>query len=96
MVDHVLPIFARFKHFIQRIFWPSIDRIPNVKIPIFFIFGTNDEIVPAYHTIKLYEAAKSTVYKAKYEVVGGMHNDTWFKGGKEYLYAIKDFIDKVS
>ena len=23
-----------------------------------------------------------------------MHNDTWLKGGKEYLYAIKDFIEK--
>ena len=25
-----------------------------------------------------------------------MHNDTWFKGGKDYIYAIKDFIDKAS
>jgi hypothetical protein len=24
-----------------------------------------------------------------------MHNDTWFKGGKDYIYAIKDFIDKA-
>jgi len=25
-----------------------------------------------------------------------MHNDTWYKGGKDYIYAIKDFIDKAS
>lgn len=24
-----------------------------------------------------------------------MHNDTWYKGGKDYIYAIKDFIDKA-
>lgn len=27
--------------------------------------------------------------------MGGMHNDTWFKGGKDYLFAIKDFIEKA-
>lgn len=26
---------------------------------------------------------------------GGGHNDTWVKGGKDYAFAIKDFIDKV-
>lgn len=25
-----------------------------------------------------------------------MHNDTWLKGGKDYIYAIKDFIDKAT
>ena len=24
-----------------------------------------------------------------------MHNDTWLKGGKDYIYALKDFIDKA-
>ena len=24
-----------------------------------------------------------------------MHNDTWYKGGKDYIYAIKDFVDKA-
>ena len=24
-----------------------------------------------------------------------MHNDTWFKGGKDYIYTLKDFMDKM-
>jgi hypothetical protein len=28
-------------------------------------------------------------------VPGGMHNDTWLKGGKDYIFALKDFIDKA-
>ena len=24
-----------------------------------------------------------------------MHNDTWIKGGKDYIYSIKDFVDKA-
>ena len=27
-------------------------------------------------------------------VQGGTHNDTWLKGGKDYIYALKEFIDK--
>ena len=25
-----------------------------------------------------------------------MHNDTWLKGGKDYIYVIKDFVDKAT
>lgn len=64
-------------------------------MPILFIVGTLDEIVPAAHTTKLHEAATSALFKQIYQVTGGMHNDTWFKGGKDYIYAIKDFIDKA-
>ena len=28
MVDHIFPLLAHFKHLIQRIFWPSLNRIP--------------------------------------------------------------------
>jgi hypothetical protein len=45
---------------------------------------------------RLYEAATQAAFKQIYQVQGGMHNDTWFKGGKDYIYAIKDFIDKAN
>ena len=60
-----------------------------------FIVGLNDEIVPPPQVNRLYEAAKSAAFKQIYQVPNGMHNDTWFKGGKDYIYAIKDFIDKA-
>lgn len=59
MVDRIFPMFKYFKKLIQRIYWPSIDRIGNIRVPMLFIVGTNDEIVPSIHTNKLYEAAKS-------------------------------------
>jgi fermentation-respiration switch protein FrsA (DUF1100 family) len=63
MVDYIFPLFSYFKSIIQRVFWPSIDRIPKVRVPIFFIVGLNDEIVPPHHTTKLHEAAISAVFK---------------------------------
>ena len=68
MVDHIFPLLRHVKSLILRIHWPSINRIPNVKVPVFFIVGTNDEIVPSYHTGKLFEAAKNAVFKDMYEV----------------------------
>ncbi len=88
-------MLSNFKKVIQRIFWPSIDRLPKIKIPILFITGTSDEIVPTEMTKALYDAATSSVHKQIHTVLNGMHNDTWFKGGKDYLYAIKDFMEKA-
>lgn len=95
MVDHIFPLLAYFKHIIQRIHWPSITRIPNVRIPLLFIVGMSDEIVPPAHVMRLHEAASNAPFKQIYQVQGGMHNDTWYKGGKDYIYAIKDFVDKA-
>lgn len=66
MVDRIFPIFTHFKKLIQRIYWPSIDRIPKIRVPILFIVGSLDEIVPSVHTNKLHEAATSAAFKQVY------------------------------
>jgi len=43
--------------------WPSITRIPKVRIPMLFVVGTSDEIVPPHHAGRLFEAAKSAPFK---------------------------------
>jgi hypothetical protein len=55
MVDHIFPVISYFKKYILKIHWPSINRIGNVKTPILFIVGMNDEIVPPIHTNVLYD-----------------------------------------
>jgi pimeloyl-ACP methyl ester carboxylesterase len=63
MVDRIMPHVAPFKFLIQRIFYPTIDRINSVTCPILFIRGLKDEIVPCDQSIKLYETAKSAKFK---------------------------------
>ena len=94
MVDHIFPHLSRFKNLILRMFWPSIDRIPNVRVPMLFIVGTHDEIVPPPHAKKLHDAASNAPFKQFHQVHGGTHNDTWLKGGKDYIYALKEFLEK--
>ena len=47
MVDKLLPLIAPFKFLVQRIFYPTIDRIGKVTCPIMIIRGIKDEIVPS-------------------------------------------------
>ena len=50
--------FLRFvKSIFLRIEWKTIDIIPNVDVPLFFVTGKNDDIAPAEMTQTLYDAA---------------------------------------
>ena len=46
MVDNLMPMVVKFKSLIQRVYYPSIDRIPKITAPILFIRGLKDKIVP--------------------------------------------------
>ena len=92
MVDNLMPLVAKFKTFIQRVFYPSIDRIPQITTPILFIRGLKDQIVPCTHSERLHKAAKNAPFKMLHSVVEGDHNDCFQKGGQEYVDAHKQFF----
>jgi hypothetical protein len=93
MVDHIFAYLSFFKKSILRIDWNSLNLIKNLEIPVFFISGRNDQIVPCSHMDRLYEAASKASYKDMFKVDNGTHNETWFQAGDDYWYKIKDFID---
>lgn len=41
MIDAIMPVFKYVK-FLQRNFWPSIDKISKVTCPILFVKSMND------------------------------------------------------
>jgi hypothetical protein len=63
MVDHIFPHLTRFKNLILRMHWPTVKRIPSVRVPMLFIVGTDDEIVPPHHAKKLHDAATNAPFK---------------------------------
>jgi fermentation-respiration switch protein FrsA (DUF1100 family) len=72
--------------------WPSNEVLPTIKsIPILFLSGLQDEIVPAMHMKGLYDLceAEKKVWK---EFPDGSHNDTVAKAG--YFEAIDAFIEQ--
>lgn len=58
MVDVLFPFLGLFK-FLQTNFWPSIEKIGDIKVPILFIKSLQDELVPPEHMNRLMRAAKS-------------------------------------
>lgn len=94
MVDVLMPLVAVFKHLIQKIFYPTIDRIGKVSTPILFVRGMKDEIVPRDHTKKLFDAARDARFKQIYECPEGDHNMTWKIGGEDYIAAFRSFFIK--
>ena len=52
--------------------WPSIDRIPNVRVPIIVFHGTADDMVPVSQGRALAQAAENARF---IEIPGGVHNE---------------------
>jgi len=94
MVNVIFPKLSRFKNLILRNFWPSHDRIQNLKTPMLFISGQKDELIPSDHMMELYKRATSSVFKEKFDVPDGGHNDTWFKDIEVYFEKVNGFIKK--
>jgi len=70
--------------------WPSETTLPEITdVPILFLSGLKDEIVPPSHMQQLHKLsrAKTKVWKT---FPNGSHNDTIMEAG--YFHAIADFI----
>ncbi|CAG8468684.1 6244_t:CDS:2 [Acaulospora colombiana] len=92
IISHVAPKF-RYISFICSEIWPSDKSIVRIKsIPILFISGTKDEIIPPRQMRTLYELAATTGRKEWKEVIGGSHYDTVTK--PEYFEIIGEFLRK--
>jgi fermentation-respiration switch protein FrsA (DUF1100 family) len=84
MVDRLMPYVSKLKSLILRINWDSDVKIRDLKQPILFISGENDELVPTFHMRRLVELAQKSAYKELFSVPGGTHNDTWEKAFDYY------------
>ena len=71
--------------------WPSIDRVTRIRIPILFIVGQKDELVPSSQGQQLFEAAGKTLFKERLLVPNGTHNETWHIAGSDYAIYINNF-----
>ncbi|KAJ6259887.1 hypothetical protein Dda_5531 [Drechslerella dactyloides] len=71
--------------------WPSEETIPKVEsIPILFLSGLRDELVPPEHMKRLHQVAGSST-KVWRELPDGSHNDSVMEPG--YFEYINDFVN---
>lgn len=91
MVDAIMPLVAPLKGFILRIGWDSERLLPKTKVPVLFLAGDRDELVPHAHMQQLHRLSPSE-FSQLYVIENGTHNDTWMKGGKMYWIRLAQFM----
>ncbi|KKA28641.1 hypothetical protein TD95_001875 [Thielaviopsis punctulata] len=92
LIPSVIPM-AKYISILCHQVWPSDTLISTISIPILFLSGEQDEIVPPAHMRKLHELAKSPkrVWKS---FPGGDHNSSVLEEG--YFETITDFVNDIS
>jgi len=92
MIDVVIPIFRPFKPLLKNK-WDNKKIIDKINVPILFISGDSDELVPPHMMGALHTAStadSSATGKARnsnhqfHSVHGGGHNDTWMTTSSYY------------
>jgi fermentation-respiration switch protein FrsA (DUF1100 family) len=69
----------------------SIHKISEIHIPVLFIHGTADRIVPFFMSQHLFAAANQP--KRLVLIPGAHHEDCVIVGGRLYLNAASDFLE---
>ena len=69
----------------------SIKKVSRLQVPVLYLHGTADRLVPPEMSRELYRHTASA--KQLKFITGGGHNNSAAVGGDEYLQAVKNFID---
>ena len=72
----------------------SLKKVGHLKMPVLYLHGTEDLLVPAEMSRRLYEKTSSP--KRLEFIDGGGHNNSASVGGGDYLRSIKEFEAFVS
>jgi fermentation-respiration switch protein FrsA (DUF1100 family) len=93
MIDIVMPSFQYFK-FASRNKWRSVDAITKINsIPVLFLSGQADELIPPRQMKKLYDRCPSKKKCLKFFPTG-THNETWSCEG--YYEVLLNFVEKYN
>jgi abhydrolase domain-containing protein 13 len=105
MVDVLMPFLKPIKPYVLRIGWNSaalVSLLGQNRVPILFLAGAKDELVPHRQMVELYntalQSAKSYSGNEKKELIrmhvipDGTHNESWLQGGYAYWDAIRNFM----
>jgi hypothetical protein len=76
--------------FLMRTRLDSESKIRSLHLPLLFIHGTKDSVIPFRLGKKLFEAANEP--KRFEPIAGADHNDVLFVAGESYLSLLREFV----
>lgn len=86
-------VLAYMKGLVLTNHWRTIDLVKDITIPILYITGANDEIVPTEMTVALHEASNNARENRIWVNPDGTHNDSWYVNKAGYLYTLGNFFN---
>ncbi|KAI1315624.1 hypothetical protein EDD11_000576 [Mortierella claussenii] len=93
VIPHVLPMISSVSFLCHQI-WNSEQMIQQItRLPVLFLSGRKDELVPPGHMQELHRLLDTTGEVVWREFSDGTHNDTCLKPG--YFEAIKAFLEGI-
>ena len=69
----------------------SINKVGRLQVPVLYLHGTADRLVPPEMSRQLYQHTASAK-RLKY-IEGGGHNNSAAVGGEEYLQVVQKFLE---
>ncbi|KND94715.1 Protein bem46 [Tolypocladium ophioglossoides CBS 100239] len=93
LIPSVIPP-AKYLTLLCHQVWPSESILPSIKkVPVLFLSGLQDEIVPPNHMRQLYEVCNAPSKKWR-PFPGGDHNSSVLEEG--YFEAMAEFVAEVT
>ena len=87
-------VFPNMKNgLLDKVFCPSVAKIPKVKAPINIFHGTNDEVIHISNGQSLYEACRPNHPLPAVWVDGAGHNDIESRYHVTFLKGMRMFLD---
>lgn len=92
-ITKCISLVHRINHGIKFSDISPVDSVKNAKIPMFFVHGTDDGLVPSYMCPELYESCGSAC-KDILLAPGADHAQAFIKGREEYEARLNEYIEK--
>ncbi|NMF59124.1 alpha/beta hydrolase [Pseudanabaena yagii] len=77
---------------LSKFSYNSIERLPNIKIPVLIIHSNEDEIIPFHHGEKNFQVANAPKKLVK---LRGDHNGGFLDSLETYRNGINEFVQKI-
>lgn len=91
MVKHSYPVFPFPTWLLLTNRFESLQKMRSLQMPLLFIHGTADRIVPSYMSQQLHQAATAARQKQLLLIDSGSHDNLPTIGGDDYINAVKSF-----
>jgi len=69
-----------------------LDVVPDIQIPILFIYGTDDHLINHRYSLMLYERKRDP--KELFPIENARHNNAWQVAGEIYEKRILEFLGR--